>query len=161
METVDATRQQSQVDPVMLAQDRTRRWVHPQRIPFEDRATARSRPGWPDNRPANRGTGLRQQRENTTVHCYGCYQPGHIQPDCLLDIQRQPNVVTRNYEALPREILRSIPATSYWTARDILDARGNEAGSSTEPRPREAERHPRVLANPERETARDPNAQRG
>ena len=75
------------------------------------------------------------------IYCHACYKPGHISPECTADVDA--DTIRDNYEKLPREVLRVVPAASYWRARDHIDSR--DAGLQRQRQARKDEVHPRVL----------------
>ena len=153
VETIDATRVES--EPVLATEyNRRSQWARPQHLPHADRNTRMTRPGWADTRhQAGPSHHRPAPSPSTRLFCYSCYQEGHISPDCPGTATTQ--MIVRNYESLPREILRMVPATSYWTARDALDAQvgaGNLPIVGSPP-PRHAEVHPRQLPPPAEDTS--------
>ena len=144
VETIDATSADYSGDPVLYAERNARTRVRPPRLAYADRNSALGRPGWIDKQARTAGITNQLNPQKRNIVCHGCYQPGHIIPDCLLDLNQHPDTVVRNYEALSRELLRTLPATSYWTTRDILDTRAKQTGSPELP-PQPSEAHPRVL----------------
>ena len=126
----------------------------PAPIAYQDRQTISSRPGWVDRPPQRAGVSRNQRPPQRDLVCHNCYQHGHISPSCMVDISQEPDVIARNYEALSRDILRSIPATSYWMSRDIIDSRTIGAGTSAAP-PQQSEVHPRVLPDNSRQHGGD------
>ena len=151
VETIDATRIESEAEPVFMT-DYYRRdnWVRPQNVPYQTRNMRSNRPGWMDNRNnpgPSRPPRAQPQPPQTRLFRYTCYQEGHISPDCPGQITAQ--TIIRNYESLPREILRMVPASSYWKARDELDAqtRAEPTRDPALPPPRQGELHPSRLPN--------------
>ena len=151
VETIDATQmEQSAEDQVMLTGGyRKPQWARPQSVPFGNRDMRQSRPGWIDNRNnPGQSRGNQPQANPIRIFCYTCYQEGHTSPECPGQVTAE--TVIRNYESLPREILRVVPAGSYWKARDEKDAQGS-AGTpqfnarNALPPPRPAEVHPNRL----------------
>ena len=126
LETIDATRE----DPVLLAEKR----VRPSGIPFSDSYTRFARPGWVNNRDSG-------GKSQIGIYCHACYKAGHISPDCTADVDT--DTICSNYERLPREVLRVVPATNYWRARDHIDEREENLARTSQP-PRQSEVHPRV-----------------
>ena len=152
VETIDATNAENKQDSVLLADARGRNYRRPAPIAYQDRNTTNNRPGWIDNNALHTGrTHQGEQRpQRRSIVCHICYQPGHISPDCLVDVSQNPDLIARNYHALSRDILREVPASSYWTARDILDARQTGAGPSAIP-PQQSEAHPRAIPDDNRQ----------
>ena len=135
IETIDAT---AETDPVMLAKEAYRR-VRPPGIPGGDRQTRANRPGWVDRSRFHRPQPDRVRRPSVgqspmgrdvnvqpayvpsgSEYCYTCYFPGHISPDCRLDIAKFAELVVRNFENLPQGV--SVPPTSYFKAKSLLEA---------------------------------------
>ena len=79
------------------------RLVAPQRVPFD---ASHNRPGWAEKKPGN-------------VICHGCYQKGHISPDCSMTLARIEEVVT-NYDKLSDIEKTRVPNTAYNSARGYL-----------------------------------------
>ena len=162
IETIDAT---AETDPVLLANPAYRR-VRPPGIPGADRRTQAERPGWADRQPVNRppsprgrpqptgfqsrhGQGLTAQPAYVPTgeeYCYACYYPGHISPDCHLDLAKFAALVVRNFENLPTGL--SVPPTSYFKAKALLEAQPqanrlpHPMRPQPNPAPREREIHP-------------------
>ena len=130
-ETIDATQG---AEPILIANRQYRR-VQPSGIPLADRQTKANRPGWIDRtQPSGyerRGSQASQASKPTgDEYCYSCYAPGHISPDCRLDLAKFALLVMRNFENLPRGI--SVPPTSYFKAKALLDSQ-SQANRLTQP----------------------------
>ena len=146
-------------DALLYADTRRGGWTPAPRIPYEDYQTTRSRPGWAGTRGGRQTAAMPQK---ATLCCYKCYTIGHTSPDCILDTEANPSAVKHNYEALPRALLRTVPATSYWRARDQIDAKAHNqplAGQAATPTARSTEVHPRVLRKEDRQEPNGGNPQ--
>ena len=145
-EVIDATRLE-QEEPVMLTDLRNARVARPPRLPYADGQAVRNRPGWPRGSAGGR---REQSPRRGPVYCYICYVAGHTAPDCLADARADPSTIVQNYDGLPIAIRKVVPATSYWTARELLDNRVELADKQLEvqPPPRVSEQHHRVLDEP-------------
>ena len=141
-EPEDSTEPEAEDEPTLMMPRGGR--VRPQGIQFADRRTQASRPGWIDRTtrrtPTGEGSrpGLGNALQATAgVFCYRCYYPGHVAPDCKLDVAQYAEMVVRNYESLPPRA--QVPDASYWQAKATLantqtaDRRNNPPGVQTPP----------------------------
>ena len=126
--------------------------VRPAGIPYADRRLYSSRPGWVERpmrtKPYGQTSQQGQQRApgSTPEVCFRCYFPGHIAPDCRLDIGRFATLVVANYTNLPSHV--QVPSASYWQAKNLLGLNSANSGLTTAfkaPEPSRAERHPQGL----------------
>ena len=163
--TPEAVEAIEEADPAMMLHQRQQR-VRPPGIPFADRRINAIRPGWVSGPIQKKPewqqrslSGLRKSPGSQSIaHCYRCYFPGHMAPDCSLDIAAFAQLVVANFERLPPGA--KVPSTSYWHAKTLLnqapDAPADDGVAQRAPSPKRAEYHPKRYA-----TGGDPNPTQG
>ena len=89
-------------------------------------AQGKFRPRSPSPRRGNPGwnTGIKPPI------CFGCYQHGHILPDCKFPISDFPKIV-ENYEKLSADDKARVPKTHYEMAKRFIEAKTERAKNDT------------------------------